>query len=250
MNYKNEIRKCNILGVNVSCLNMKTLLEYIKGNLDKIKGKYICVTNVHTLVTSYDDEKYRNVQNGAILVLPDGGPVAKECRKRGYTETERTTGPDFLNEVLKVSGRHHYKHFFYGSTEETLTKLKKSIDDKYNNVDIVGMYSPPFRKLTKEEDESIIKMINESKADFLWVGLGAPKQEIFMAEHKDKINSLMVGVGAAFDYVAGNIKRAPKWMQKMNLEWLYRLMQDPIRLFNRYLYTNTKFIVLANILKK
>ena len=250
MSHKNEIRKCKILGVNVSCLNMQTLLDYIKNSLDSIKGKYICVTNVHTVVTSYDDEQYRNVQNGAILVLPDGGPIAKECRKRGYTETERTTGPDFLNEILKISSKYDYKHFFYGSTEETLIKLRKSIEDKYNNVNIVGMYSPPFRKLTNDEDENIIKMINDSKADFLWVGLGAPKQEIFMAEHKDRIYSLTVGVGAAFDYVAGNIKRAPSWMQKLNLEWLYRLLQDPARLFNRYLYTNTKFILFANLLKK
>ena len=244
------IRKCNILGVNVSCLNMNRLLDFIKNNLESIKGKYICVTNVHTLVTSYDDKNYRNIQNGAVLVLPDGGPVVKECRNRGYIETERTTGPDFLNEILKVSCKHGYKHFFYGSTEETLKKMKEIINYKYKDVNIVGIYSPPFRKLTCEEDEDIIKMINDSKADFLWVGLGAPKQEIFMADHKDKINSLMVGVGAAFDYVAGNIKRAPRWIQKMNLEWLYRLMQDPIRLFNRYFYTNTKFIINANILKK
>lgn len=246
----NDIRKCKILGVNVSCLDMNKLLDYIRINLKRIKGKYICVTNVHTLVTSYDDEKYRKVQNEAVLVLPDGAPVAEECRRRGYGETYRTTGPDFLNEILKVSNEYGYKHFFYGSTEETLAKLKKSISDKYNNVDIVGMYSPPFRKLTEEEDNNVINMINESGADFLWVGLGAPKQEYFMKEHHSKINSLMVGVGAAFDYVAGNIKRPPKWMQKCSLEWLYRLIQDPVRLFNRYLYTNTKFIVLANILRK
>lgn len=244
------IKKCNILGVNVSCLNMSTLLDYIKENLEKIKGKYICVTNVHTLITAYDNEEYRNIQNDAVLVLPDGGPVAKECQKRGFLETERTTGPDFLNEILKISDEYGYRHFFYGSTEETLKKLKSNIEKNYNNVNIVGTYSPPFRDLTKEEDNAVINMINESLADFLWVGLGAPKQEVFMASHKDRIKSLMVGVGAGFDYIAGNIKRAPLWMQKCNLEWLYRLIQDPIRLFSRYLYTNTKFILLANILKK
>lgn len=244
------IKKCNILGVNVSCLNMKLLIDYIKDNLQKIKGKYICVTNVHTLVTAYDDKVYRNIQNNALLVLPDGGPVAEECKKRGFIETERTTGPDFLNEILKISGKYGYKHFFYGSTEETLTKMKQKICENYDNVKIVGLYSPPFRKLTQDEDSNIIKMINESNADFVWVGLGAPKQEIFMADHQSKINSLMVGVGAAFDYLAGSIKRAPKWMQKMNLEWFYRLVQDPVRLFSRYLYTNTKFIVYAKILRK
>ena len=247
---ENDFKKCNILGVNVACLDMQVLINYVKANLSKLKGKYICVTNVHTLVTAYDDKKYRDIQNGAAIVIPDGGPVAKECRKRGFNGTERTTGPDLLNEILKISVENNYKHFFYGSTEDTLYKLKEEIRNKYGNVDIVGTYSPPFRELTDDEDSNVIDMINKSNADFLWVGLGAPKQEIFMANHKGKINSLMVGVGAAFDYMAGNIKRAPMWMQKMNLEWLYRLMQDPARLFGRYFYTNIKFLIYAYILKK
>ena len=112
------------------------------------------------------------------------------------------------------------------------------------------MYNPPFRPLTKEEDENIIRMINETNADFVWIGLGAPKQERWMADHKGKIKGLMVGVGAAFDYEAGNIDRAPMWMQKANLEWLYRLLQEPKRLFKRYFYTNTKFIWNAVVLKR
>lgn len=250
MNENDTIKKCGILGVEVACLNMNMLLDFLLKKIDSLKGKYICVTNVHTLVTSYDDKNYCKVQNDAILVLPDGGPVAKECRKRGFSETMRTTGPDFLNEMLKISHIYGFKHFFYGSTKETLNKMQSVIREKYINVNIVGMYSPPFKELTKNEDIGIINMINKSGADFLWVGLGAPKQEFFMGKHKDKINSLMIGVGAAFDYLSGNIKRAPKWMQNMNLEWLYRLMQDPIRLFNRYLYTNIKFLVLTKVFKQ
>ena len=163
---------------------------------------------------------------------------------------ERTTGPDYLKEVLKISAEEGYRHYFYGSTEETLEKLKKHLEDEYPGVKVVGMYSPPFRALSETEDAEIIRMINQSDADFVWIGLGAPKQEYWMASHQRKIKGFMVGVGAAFDYLAGNISRAPMWMQKANLEWLYRLLQEPKRLFKRYFYTNTKFIWNAVIRRK
>ena len=147
-----------------------------------------------------------------------------------------------MKEILKISSQEGYRHFFYGSTEKTLLKLSRTIERRYPDVQVAGMYSPPFRSLSKEEDEEIIRKINESEADFVWVGLGAPKQERWMAEHQGKVQGFMIGVGAAFDYLAGNIERAPMWMQKANLEWLYRLMQEPKRLFKRYFYTNTKFI--------
>ena len=120
--------------------------------------------------------------------------------------------------------------------------MVKNLEEKYPDLSIVGVFNPPFRQLTEEEDQEVIKMINDSKPDFIWIGLGAPKQEIWMAEHQNKVYGFMVGVGAAFDYLAGNISRAPEWMQKHNLEWFYRLMQDPKRLFYRYFHTNTSFI--------
>lgn len=245
-----NVKTCKILGVNIAVINMKMLLEFITNNINKIKGQYICVSNVHTIVMAYDDKNYQNVQNNSILSIPDGGPLSSVGRKRGFSEMQRTTGPDFLDEILKISVEKKYRHYFYGSTEDTLKKMQSKIKEKYGNVYIVGMYSPPFRNLTDEEDAQIIKDINKVNPDFVWVGLGAPKQENWMYEHKNKVNSLMIGVGAAFDYLADNIKRAPSWMQKLNLEWLYRLIQDPVRLFSRYLYTNTKFIINAEILGK
>jgi N-acetylglucosaminyldiphosphoundecaprenol N-acetyl-beta-D-mannosaminyltransferase len=155
---------------------------------------------------------------------------------------QRTTGPSFMEEIFKVSAEKGYRHYFYGSTEETLAKLRQTLESDYPRLQIAGMYSPPFKPMTDEEDKAIIEQIDEAKADFVWVGLGAPKQERWMANHQGKINGFMVGVGAGFDYFAGNIDRAPEWMQKNNLEWLFRLMQDPKRLFKRYVYTNTKFI--------
>ena len=244
---KKAIPTCNIMGVNLAAINMPWLIEYTKKHIKELSGNYMCVSNVHTTVMSYDDETYCAVQNGGIMAIPDGGPLSSVGRRRGFTDMKRTTGPDYMKEILSISAQEGYRHFFYGSTERTLYKLLRTIERKYPDVQVAGMYSPPFRALTKKEDEGVIQMINESNADFVWIGLGAPKQERWMAEHQGLIKGFMVGVGAAFDYEAGNIDRAPNWMQKMNLEWLYRLMQEPKRLFKRYFYTNTKFIWNAMI---
>ena len=227
--------KCNILGVNISAIDMNEALDFINKNISNLKNEYICVSNVHTTVSAYEDKKYLHVQNKAILNLPDGAPLSKVGRKRGFLNMQRVTGPDFMNEILKISVEKGYTHYFYGSSEETLNKLKNNLLKNIPNLKIVGMYSPPFRELSEVEDEKIINNINKTNADFVWVALGAPKQEFWMYNHKDKINSLMIGVGAAFDFMAGNIKRAPKWMQRLNLEWFYRLLQEPKRLFKRYI---------------
>ena len=242
-----SIPKCNIMKVNIAAINMEVLINFVENNLSKLKNEYICVANVHTTVMAFEDDYYKEVQNSAVLAIPDGGPLASVGRKRGYFNMQRVTGPDFMNEILKISEEKGYKHYFYGSTKETLNKLKENLLKNYPKLQIVGLYSPPFRELTKEEDQEIINNINKSNADFIWVALGAPKQEIWMYNHKDKVNGLMVGVGAAFDFVAGNIKRAPKWMQKLNLEWFYRLLQEPKRLFKRYWHTNSRFIYHAMI---
>lgn len=245
----------NILGVNIAVTNMEKTIDDIKYNLDNWRGKYICVSNVHTTVMAHENKDYLRVQNGAVLALPDGSPLSSYSRKTGQENAKRVTGPDLMKEMLLRSknavkvdenSSRNFRHFFYGSTQETLDKLKVVLSEKYKDAEIVGMISPPFRELTPEEDMDYIELINKAKPDFVWVGLGAPKQEIWMAAHENKINAIMIGVGAAFDYESGNIKRAPKWMQKMSLEWLYRLMQDPKRLFKRYLVTNVKYIWLSN----
>lgn len=239
-----KLKTCNILGVNVNITNMQNTLRVITENLEDIKGNYICVSNVHTTVMSYENESYKNIQNSGFMTLPDGKPLSIVSKKRGFKEAERVTGPDLMEEIFKISNERGYRHYFYGSTQETLNDLKKKLNEKYHDINIVGMHSPPFRKLTKEEDLEIVKNINKTNPDFIWVGLGAPKQEIWMSEHKDKVKGLMLGVGAGFDYHAEKICRAPKWMQRLSLEWVYRLMQDPKRLYKRYLITNTKFILL------
>ena len=205
---------------------------------------------MHTTITAYEDPDYCAVQNGGIMAIPDGGPLSTVGRKRGYNNMKRTTGPSLMEEIFKITAEKGYRHFFYGSKQETLDLLEEKLNENYPGIQIVGMYSPPFRPLTQDEDAAVIQMINKVNPDFVWVGLGAPKQENWMANHQGKIDGLMIGVGAGFDYFAGNIQRAPEWMQKYNLEWLYRLIQDPKRLFKRYLITNTKFIYYTMILRK
>ena len=244
---KEKIPVCPILGVNIGAIDMPWLLAFTEENLKKLSGDYICVSNVHTTVTAWKDEAYRTVQNGGILAIPDGGPLSSTGRRRGFEKMQRVTGPDYMLKAIELGLSHGWRHYFYGSTPETLEKMEKILREKYPAIRIAGMYSPPFRALSAEEDGAIVEKINETAPDFVWVGLGAPKQEIWMHDHQGRVQGLMVGVGAAFDYTAGNISRAPQWMQKHNLEWLYRLMQDPKRLFKRYFVTNTTYIMEANL---
>lgn len=239
---KNELTFCKILGVDINVTTMEETVEYLDRNLEKLRGKYICVSNVHTTVTAYRDEEYRRVQNGSVMNLPDGKPLSFVCRQRGYKDAGRVPGPDLMPEIFRLSEEKGYRHYFYGSTEKTLEELEKVLKTKYPKMQIAGMYSPPFRPLTELEDEEAVRRINESRPDFVWIGLGAPKQEKWMAAHEGKIDGVMLGVGAGFDFHAGTVKRAPRWMQEAYLEWLYRLMQDPKRLIFRYLDTNFSFV--------
>lgn len=241
----NEIDYIDILGVNIAVTNMEKTVSSIRDNLDKWRGKYICVANVHTTVMAHENEDYRKIQNESVIALPDGGPLSSYSRRKGRKEAKRVTGPDLMKELLLRSNEYGWRHFFYGSTQQTLDMLKEKIEKDYPGATVAGMISPPYRELSYEEDLKYIDEINGSKPDFIWIGLGAPKQEIWMASHADRINGLMIGVGAAFDYESGNLKRAPKWMQKCNLEWFYRFIQEPRRLFKRYFVTNMKFLWLT-----
>ena len=198
--------------------------------------------NVHTSVIAKEDSAYRDVLNQAAFVFSDGKPVAFLQQKSGIVGAERVAGPDFMQHMFRNTQDGSVSHFFYGSSQETIDSLRKKLTAKYPGINIAGMYSPPFRPLTKEEDEAAIEMINSSGADIVWIGLGAPRQEKWMNAHKGVIKGVMMGVGAGFDFHAGTIKRAPYWIQKVGLEWLYRLTQDPKRLFKRYIVTNAKFV--------
>ncbi len=243
---KNELTYCKILGTNINVTNMEDTIAYLTGNLEQLKGDYICVSNVHTTVMAYRDKAYRRVQNSAAMALPDGQPLSIVSRKRGFSEARRVPGPDLMPAILDLSQKTGYRHYFYGSTEATLEALRTALLRRYPKLQIAGMYSPPFRELTQAEDEEVVRRINDSGADFVWVALGAPKQEWWMYEHRHRIKALMLGVGAAFDFTAGTVKRAPMWMQKLCLEWVFRSLRDPRWMLPRYLNTNFAFLYYVN----
>ncbi len=245
-----ELQHCEILKTNINVTNMSDTIKYIGEHLDDLRGKYICVSNVHTTVMSYENEEYRKIQNGAAMALPDGAPLSSYSRRKGYKQAQRVTGPDLMLELFAISKEKGYRHYFYGATEETLQSMKGVLERDYPGIQIAGMYAPPFRALTPQEDAQVVAKINESRPDFIWIGLGAPKQEEWMYQHMGQLQGVLIGVGAGFDYLAGYIKRAPRWMQRMSLEWLYRLLQDPKRLWRRYFTSNVKFICLTRMDKK
>lgn len=234
-----------ILGVNIAVTNMQDTIELILSQIDELKGKFICLSNVHTTVMSDYDEEYKKIQNAAFLALPDGSPLALLQRLRGYKGAEQVAGPDLMPALWEATEYTGITHYFYGSSPQTINALGTLLREKYPGLAIAGMESPPFRPLTEEEDKKAVKKINESGAQIVWVGLGAPKQEKWMYEHQSTVNALMLGVGAGFDFHAGTVKRAPVWMRNHYLEWLYRLIQDPKRLWKRYVETNIKFIWLS-----
>ena len=234
-----------ILGVNIAITNMQEIVNLIMDHLEDIRGQFICLSNVHTTVMAEKDAEYRKIQNSAFLALPDGSPLALVQRLRGYRSAEQVAGPDLMPALWKATEHTAYSHYFYGSTPETIEALQKNLGSRYPELKIAGMEAPPFRPLTEEEDRQAVERINASGADFVWVGLGAPKQEKWMYEHRGRIHGVMFGVGAGFDFHAGTVKRAPDWMRRHYLEWLYRLVQDPKRLWKRYVQTNGKFLLLS-----
>ncbi len=239
-----NISYCEILGMRIAAINMATLMKWTVKNVSRLSGKYVCVANVYTVVIAWEDAAYLAVQNGSALTVPDGAPLSVVGRHRGFIQMARITGPDYMNEVFRISAKNGYRHYFYGSTPETQQKIRTHLEKLYPGLIIAGMESPPFRPLTEEEDQAVVARINEANADFVWIALGAPRQERWMAAHQDRVRGLMVGVGAGFDYLAGNIHRAPRWMQAICLEWLWRLIQEPNRLWGRYWRSNTKFLWL------
>lgn len=206
------------------------------------QSRYVCICNVHSVVTTTSDVEFKIAVNNADMATPDGAPIAWALRRLGHARQERINGPDLMMKYLEEAERLDQVVFFYGSTDSTLAKLRVALARQFPRLRIGGTYSPPFRTLSLEEDEQVIEMINESGANVVFVGLGCPKQEKWMADHRGRVNAVMIGVGAAFDYHAGVIKRAPLWWQRNGLEWLYRLASEPRRLFKRYMVTNTLFV--------
>ena len=206
-------------------------------------SRYICICNVHSVVTSTRDAEFRRAVNTADMATPDGAPIAWAMRRLGFPAQERINGPDLMWKYLQAAQKMQQTVFFYGSTPATLARLHKRLQRHFPRLKIGGLHSPPFHPLAAREDQAEVALINRSGAHVVLVGLGCPKQEKWMAAHRGRIHAVMIGVGAAFDYHAGVVRRAPPWWQQHGLEWLYRLMSEPRRLLKRYAVSNTLFVI-------
>ena len=234
-----------ILGVSIHTTNYKAAVTQISFWAERKESRYVCAANVHMVMEAHDFPSFMQVVNDADLVTPDGMPLVWTMRRLGVPDQERVYGPELMIKLIEASEQSSIPVGFYGSAPEVLESLVKKIRNEYHFINIAYSFSPPFRPLSVEEDAKIVNDINSSGARILFVGLGCPKQERWMAQHKGKIYAVMIGVGAAFDFYAGAKPQAPVWMQKRGLEWLYRFFQEPRRLWKRYLHHNPRFIILV-----
>jgi N-acetylglucosaminyldiphosphoundecaprenol N-acetyl-beta-D-mannosaminyltransferase len=239
-----------ILGNKIDCFNSYSdLYNHISHEVKARSAKgYITVNNVHTMMEGYNDDSYQTIINNSYLSIPDGKPLEIVGKLKGNRNISRLFGPSVMEYFIDWGRKDEHTHFFFGSSEVNLEKLKRAIEFKYPGTIITGMVSPPYKPLEEWDNEGFINLINLAKPDFIWVGLGAPKQERWMYKNYEKINQgVLFGIGAGFDYVSGNTKHAPNWMKNASLEWLYRLIQEPKRLWKRYFKTIPPFIFLASL---
>ncbi len=206
----------------------------------------IDLVGVPAIISASENEEIKEMYASATMAIIDGMPLVKQGRKLGFT-CDRCAAPDIMGPIFEEGLQRGATHYFYGGKdEEVLTKLRENLEKQFPGIKIVGMYCPPFRPLTEEEDAAVCQEINDLHPDFLWVGIGAPKQEMWMWRHREKIHGTrMLGVGAGFNFFAGTLKKAPKWVEKAGLEWLYRLTKEPKRLWNRYVNGGFKYLKLS-----
>ena len=234
-----------VLGAPIDALSIADAVARIAAWAERRESRCVCICNVHSVVTASNDVRFMRVLAEADMATPDGAPVAWMLRRQGATMQRRVSGPELMLEVCAHVAEQGEAIFLYGSTDETLAALQSQLRSRWPSLRIAGAISPPFRPLSAEEDAAIVHTINASGAGIVWVSLGCPKQEQWMATHRGRIQAVMIGVGAAFDFHAGTVTRAPLWMRENGFEWLHRLTSEPARLWKRYLVTNTAFLIGA-----
>ncbi|MBI1794653.1 MAG: WecB/TagA/CpsF family glycosyltransferase [Chloroflexi bacterium] len=235
----------NILGIHVNPTSYMEATRQISTWAKAGESRYVCAANVHMVMEAYDALDFRDIVNAADLVTPDGMPLVWILRRQGNSNQTRVYGPDLTLEVIAASTAEKIPVGFYGGTPDALDAMICMFKSKYPALQVAYAYSPPFRPLTVDEDADVVNHIKQSGARIIFVGLGCPRQERWMAAHKGQVLAVMLGVGAAFDFHSGSKRQAPKWMQAVGLEWLFRLIQEPQRLWRRYFIYNSRFIVLA-----
>lgn len=235
----------NVIGSPIDMLDWDVAIQRISAWAHDHESRVVCICNAHSVVTARMDSQFGQILREADMATPDGAPVAWLLRRLGSIGQTRINGPDLMLKYCEHTAKAKESIYLYGASKSTLDVLERFLVSRFPGLTIAGAHSPPYRDLTPVEDEVVVKSINESGARIVWVSLGCPKQEKWMHEHRGRVNAVMIGVGAAFDYHAGSIKRAPLWMQRNGLEWLHRFLSEPRRLWKRYLVTNTLFLWFA-----
>jgi N-acetylglucosaminyldiphosphoundecaprenol N-acetyl-beta-D-mannosaminyltransferase len=235
--------RVNVLGVGVSAINLDMALARITQAVEKKEKGYVCLTGVHGVSEAQSDPEFRQILNRAFLCTPDGMPLVWVGRLRGQKHMARVYGPDLMLAVMALSEQTGWRHFLYGGAGGTAQALQQRLVERFPKLRIVGTFQPPFRPLNAEELATLQETIRRTRPDAIWVGLSTPKQERFMATYLPKLDvTLMFGVGAAFDFLAGKVRQAPRWMQRSGLEWFFRLCCEPRRLWKRYFKNNPLFV--------
>ena len=243
-NEVSQAARVNILGVGISAIDQEFALQQIDSWIENDERQYVSVCTVHTIIECQKDYSVRQAVNRAGMATPDGMPLVWLASMDGERHVERVNGPDLMLAVCERSVEHGYKHYLYAGDEGVPELMDSELKSRITEQQVVGEYSPPFRSLTQEEEEQIIDMLNQAAPDIIWVGLGTPKQDLWMAKHRHRLNApVIVAVGAAFDFHTNRIAQAPEWMQRSGLEWLFRLKQEPGRLWYRYLVYNPLFVI-------
>jgi N-acetylglucosaminyldiphosphoundecaprenol N-acetyl-beta-D-mannosaminyltransferase len=235
----------NLLGTRINPVSYSTANEQILRWAREGNSSYVFIANVHMIMEAFDSDSFQSIVNQADLVTPDGMPLVWMMRLKGMRAQQRVYGPALMLHVLEAASRENIPVGFLGGRPDVLDALVKRMHSRFAGLNVAYVYSPPFSAMSPEEESEIVKKINQSGARILFVGLGCPKQEIWMARHRGRVQAVMLGVGAAFDFHAGFKPQAPAWLQAMGLEWLFRLSTEPRRLWKRYLYHNPRFLVLA-----
>jgi N-acetylglucosaminyldiphosphoundecaprenol N-acetyl-beta-D-mannosaminyltransferase len=238
-------RTFDVLGCRIDALSGREAVARIADWASRCESRTVGICNAHVTVTTARDSAFQSALANADMVTPDGAPVAWMLRRLGARGQSRVSGPDLMLDYCAHAASIGEPMYFYGATDDILEALDLRLRERFPGLVVAGKWSPPFRPLTPEEDEVAVRRINESGARVVWVGLGCPKQELWMAEHRGRVQAVMIGVGAAFAFHAGVSKRAPLWMRERGLEWLHRLASEPRRLWRRYLVTNTLFVLGA-----
>ncbi|HWH70561.1 MAG TPA: WecB/TagA/CpsF family glycosyltransferase [Candidatus Sulfotelmatobacter sp.] len=238
--------RVNVLGVALSAINLDSATALVAQALEQKTRGYVCVSGVHGVSEAQSDPVLRQILNQACLNTPDGMPMVWMGRLQGFNDMDRVYGPDLMLRVCELSPARGFTHFLYGGAPGVAEELKGRLEQRFPGLQIVGTYTPPFRPLTPEEGQDLAQRVAALKPDVFWVGLSTPKQERFMAQYWQKLDAtLFFGVGAAFDFHAGRVRQAPRWMQRSGLEWLFRLGCEPRRLWKRYLKNNPLFLLRA-----